>query len=159
MREDYGKDEIQLRGMYLQIACDYEWMLTDIIFFCSKQPLKDKDAFLAANFEKVTMGKKLEKARTALKSYNSGYYYTKYSGHLKIVEKLTTLRNKYAHSVMKSNPEVNDGEIGFLYMKNSNVIREKKKLAELYNEIDVHIDNFRELSVLWSILKGEASAF
>ena len=156
MREDYGKDEIQLRGMYLQISCDYEFLLADIAFYCSGEPSETKDGYIAKTFDKTSMGEKLRMTVLALKKYNHGYYKI-YEKQFKVVERLTALRNKYAHSNMKSNPEKDDGTIDFLYYKKGKLVAEKKNKAELYKEMNVYIYNIYDLAGLWSLLKGEAS--
>lgn len=101
------KVEFELRGTYLSYACDIEWSLTEIICTCFIDKYENRDAFKVIMLEKVMFGKKLNIVRQAVKNYNEEYY-QKYKGTFKVLDRLSSLRNLLAHSVILPDRQTQD---------------------------------------------------
>lgn len=86
---------IRLRGAYLEMSCDIEWALTDIISLCISTAERSSQ-LKEVLFERASMTSKIKMAQYALEKFSPDVY-LKYSSCFTSLNKIRTLRNKFAH--------------------------------------------------------------
>lgn len=127
--------EIELRGFYLSIACDIEYLLADITCACLVNNDDEKEGVRETLFENVMMSKKINMAINALKRYNKNYYTIHKDCFDKFIE-LNGLRNKFAHSRITGDPEEKDYTIViFEYIKDGKTVKRQENFHELYGNL------------------------
>ena len=89
--------EVYLRGLYLSISCDIEYILVDIIAKCIIDEPSQRESFKVRYFGNNSMGKKIVKAKESLKKYNENYYY-EFKDCFKTIDNLLERRNIFSHS-------------------------------------------------------------
>ena len=126
---------INLRGAYLDMACDLEFLLVDIAVVClvknSVERKNVRDVFMEQNL----MSKKISMAEFALEKYNATYY-EKYKPNFAKFRELNGWRNKFAHSRIKGDPAGQDlSFIIFEYIKDGKMVEKLEVYQQFYDKL------------------------
>lgn len=149
--------EIQLRGLYLKLAAELEFILSEIITICLVKKVEDRKQFKIIMLETPTLGKKLSIAKSALAHYST-HYFSLCEKQLNELDSFTNKRNLFAHSLIIPIAE-QDGYFTFEYIKKGQIRKEVKGGADLlidlnnYSEMVLHL-----VKLLGSLWKEEGKA-
>ena len=153
-------NEAKLRGAYLSMACDIEFMLVDVICICLVKDEADRKAVKVILLENAMMSKKIALTRKAIKRYNLGYY-DGYKGCLNTFEEFNEWRNMFAHSRIKGDPEERDlSFMIFEYIKKGEIVEQREEFDPLYKKLlgyAAAIMKFSELIVIIYTERGQAT--
>jgi hypothetical protein len=127
--------EIWLRGFHLSVACDMEYVLTDIICTCLASTAKQREEFKINFFENVSFARKLTLAKNILeKDFPEDYKYNEdvFEGFKKLRER----RNFYAHARISGDPEGKDESLLVSeFIKDGKMVQQTHVFQELEKEI------------------------
>ena len=132
-------NEMQMRGLYLSIACDVEFVLTDLICACLASTNQQKEDIKAALFEKVMMDRKIKMAKEVLQKYNTQHFEVN-KPFLKKFEELKGYRNMLAHARITGDPESKDTNILVMEFVQDGQNQQKK---EHMNNLKAKLEGFR----------------
>lgn len=125
----------KLRGAYLNMACDLEFMLVDIACVSLVKDKTERDNVRNILMEQATMSKKITWAKRALKKFDEQLH-DKYVPNFEKFRELTGWRNKFAHSMI--NGDKNEKDLSFLifhYIKDGEMVTQIENVNELYNKL------------------------
>ena len=84
--------EIDIRGRFMTMACDIEFMLLNIMVYCSPDPYNQ-----IRKFKKMMMSDKIQNTIADLKKYKRKYY-KEYKEELEELDEFKIIRNDLAHN-------------------------------------------------------------
>lgn len=149
--------EGSVRGVYLSIACDMEFLMSDIIAKIEKFPLVkgERLKFKEDKIYQLEMGKKTRRCIDDLKDYRKGVYYNKFKPQFDIIETLVHYRNLMAHG--HSDYDDKKMDTSFIWFKNykGKKIIEKIMVAPFILEMETYRKNLMKLLDLIIILTAE----
>lgn len=150
-----NKSEYQMRGMYLKLAAEFDFILTEIICLCFIENSETRESFKIIMLENTLMGKKISIAKKVLNIYNESYY-----NSCKVafdnLNKFTTLRNKLAHSRIMY--DSNQKDTSFLlveYITKGEIVHEKMNILPLMLELQEYYKDLQQLLDVFISLVGE----
>src|SRR5258706_16135673 len=124
-----------LRGAYLDMCCDIEFVLVDMICVCLVKEPNERKNVKECLMEGLMMNKKITLAERALKKYNCTYF-EKYKDCFTTFKRLATWRNKFAHSRIKGEPNEQDATIViFEYIEGGIMVEKEEKALLLFNKL------------------------
>jgi hypothetical protein len=85
--------EIDLRGRFLMMACDFEWTMLHIMMHCAPDPMNQVRRF---NSKEMMLHNKIECTISDLRKYKP-LYYEEYKHELEKLWEFKDLRNDLAH--------------------------------------------------------------
>lgn len=136
--------EIDIRGRFMAMACDVEWSLLFIMAYASPNPNKSSRLF-----EKMTMGKKIEKVICDLKKYKPDHY-EKNKESLEKLWEFGEIRNEMAHYRMTVFDYGNSILLEMKYMGEENHLEVRKSKDYTIEFINDTIKRFNELNLIFS---------
>ncbi len=150
--------EVYLRGLYLSISCDIEYMLVDIIAKCIIDEPSQRESFKVRYFGNNSMGKKIVKAKESLKKYNENYYH-EFKDCFKTIDNLLERRNMFSHSKIEGDILEQDKTVlTFNYIDKGVRIIDTKKIDPLFTELLTYRTGIMRLVELVLILTKERGA-
>ncbi len=122
----------KLRGAYLNMSCDLEYMLVDMTCSCLIKNQIEKENVRNILLEGATMSKKIMAAQRALNKYDINLY-NKYTPNFEKFKELGGWRNKFAHSIIKGDTQENDAIfVIFTYIHKGEMITQTENVNDLY---------------------------
>lgn len=120
-----------LRGAYLDISCDIEFMLVDMTCVCLIKDPNDRERTKLTLMSSVGMRKIISISAMALNKYNCTYY-EKYKDCFDKFRQLLAWRNKFAHSRIKGDAaQLNLEYVIFEYIENGKMVQKKEEWQPL----------------------------
>lgn len=87
--------EMKIRGVYMMIASDLEFILLSIVNYSSPDPINHRRT---GKFKGMKFSQKINNARKDLREHKP-HYYEQYKGALDGLDELIIVRNDMAHSI------------------------------------------------------------
>jgi hypothetical protein len=149
--------ESKIRGLYLTVACDYEFFMVRIIAMCQVQDITKREAFkLSLPYE---MGAKLKILKESVENYNINYY-AFFKTHFDIISELVFYRTMLAHGFSQyDDNKVDESFIDFSWIegpKNNRLKRtERIVIKSFLMDIDRYRLNLLEFMKLDAVLVNE----
>lgn len=129
------KRATKIRGAYLDMSCDLEFLLVDIACICLMKDKTERENVRNIFLEQTYMSKKITIAEMALKTYNCSYY-EKYITHFNKFRELTGWRNKFAHSIIKGDSKQGDFDLLiFQYIKDGEMKETPENFLKLLDKL------------------------
>lgn len=147
-------EEIKLRGSYLSIAADIDWILAMIISKCFNSNQQEIEALHNKPFHKFTLFEKIETTKVGLKKYYPDFYLQN-EVNLNSIDKLREFRNILAHGKFDWDFNTKRKDLLFISeMKKEGITKNEYNLNDLWKELQqFHRDTNDLLSVLSNFLK------
>ncbi len=153
--QDLQRLEVDIRGLYLSIACDIEYVLTDLICACIATDHKQKELIKVSLFEKVLFEKKIKMAEEVLLRYNEQHFKINEPAFKKFHE-LKGYRNMLAHSKLKGDlSQVDLSYVIFEVIKDGKIVDRKEYINQLKNKLEVFRQASMDLLLLVTIIYNE----
>lgn len=149
---EMNEKEIELRGRYLSIACDLDYILTELICICFIDKHIYRKTFKILMLERILMGRKLSILEKALHDYNEEYF-NKYKRTFNSIKILVENRNLFAHSTITSGEDKNT--FIFEYIKDSEIKTKSLKIDTLFKQLGGYETDIFELVELFNLLISE----
>lgn len=147
--------ETYLRGMYIKLASEIEFMLSEIITICFVKDIKGRKQFKTLILETPTLGKKISLTKQVLFQY-SEHYYNIIEPSLTKLEEFTALRNLFAHSLIIYDPkQENEKSFTFTYIKKSQMRKESKEILPIIQSFKIYEEELIQISKLLNTLIKE----
>lgn len=128
-------EEIKLRGTYLSMAADADWILAMVLTKCFKGNQAEVEAIYSKPFHKFTMFEKIEATKLGLQKYHSEFY-TDHEQNLLSIDKLRDFRNKLAHGKIDWNATANDKTTIYISeMKRTGIVKNSYDLKETWSDL------------------------
>ena len=148
--------EANVRGVYLSIACDMEFLMDDIIAKCEIDNQDERQEFRERKIIQLEMGKKLGRCIKSLSEYRNGIYYKKFSTQFDIIEKLVHYRNLMAHGYSEyDEKKIDKSFIVFRNIDKGKKNEEKIEIMPFLINMEEYRSNLMRLLDLTSILSAE----
>jgi len=133
--------DAKTRGIYIELACNIERILDDIICKCEIEDLAKRAIFRKDKIMHLEMGKKLRRAIKSLKDYNVDYY-KQYLPEFNIIADLVEYRNVMAHGYSEYDPKgIDDRYITYYNKEKSKIARYVLEPREFIKKLFVFQDN------------------
>jgi hypothetical protein len=129
--------DAKTRGIYIELACNVERLMDDIIGKCEVLEPLLRSGFRKNKIMHLQMGKKLSRCVKSLKAYNENYY-NQYSKEFESINDLVTYRNVLAHGYS----QYDENGVDERFIKYYN--KEKGRIAEYKIEPMEFIKNLLE---------------
>ncbi|MFC4231970.1 hypothetical protein ACFOW1_08715 [Parasediminibacterium paludis] len=154
-------EEIKLRGNYLSIATDFDWILIILIKECFKQNPEEIKTFYFKNDGKgkelceMSMFERIEVCRNGLLKYYPKEY-IKYEKSLDIIDLVRKIRNKFAHQKIDDMFSTKDRtELTFHDLKKNFKVKSTiYKVADLWTELESFRNTMQSTLILISKIMG-----
>lgn len=151
--------EMKIRGVYMMIASDIEFILLSIINYSSPNPINHERA---GKFKAMKFSQKINNTRRDLKDHKP-HYYEQFEGALNGLDELINVRNDMAHCVgsFPNEPDLSIFKIHYVD-KDENGI-EGMKFKEYTDEyIEMSCERFSritlELTMLMQTLHADCNS-
>lgn len=130
----------KLRGAYLDMAADLEFLLVDIIAVCLLRHDKERNHLKEILIAHSMLSFKIKSAQKALRVYNSEYA-ERYTEHFKLFNELKEARNKFSHSRIEGDKEQNDLDIlHFMSFQDGELIEKTESRQTLVNKLKLYAE-------------------
>lgn len=155
-------EEIKLRGLYLSITVDLDWVLIMIVHECFKSNPKEIETFYkdkcgkGKKLNQLTLFERIEVCKKGIEKYHPNLY-KDYKNSLESASKLRNLRNKFAHSKIDTFKSAQDrSELTFHKLKNNFKVEQTiYKVADLVNELENYKMTMQNILRLFSELTNK----
>lgn len=122
-----------LRGAYLDMAADLEFLLVDIIAVSLLRHEKERNHLKEILISNSMLSFKIKAAKKALKAYNAKYA-EKYNAHFTLFNELKEMRNKFSHSRIDGDENKQNLDIiRFMSFKDGELVEDRQSRQELLN--------------------------
>jgi hypothetical protein len=154
-------NEAKLRGIYLSITVDIDFMLIMLIHECFKPNLSEIETYYfhkngkGKDLCELTMFERLDVCQQGLDKYHSESY-QKHKESFTSADTLRKIRNKFAHDKIDNHISPNDTTKLTFHKLRKNLMVEMKEysIADLYKELDEYKNTGQELLRLISKVMG-----
>ncbi len=154
-------DEVKLRGLYLSITVDIDFMLIMLIKECFKPKLSEIETYYThkngngKELCELTMFERLDVCQQGLDKYHS-VAYQKHKDSFTSVDTLRKIRNKFAHDKIDNHISPNDTTKLTFHKLRKNLIVEMNEynIADLYKELDEYKNTGQDMLRLISKVMG-----
>ena len=147
--------DAKTRGIYIELACNIERILDDIICKCEIVDIAKRAIFRKDKIMHLEMGKKLSRAIKSLRDYNLKYY-NQYMSEFDIIADLVEYRNVMAHGYSEYDPkEIDDRYITYYNKEKNKIARYVLEPREFIKNLLVFQESLIKLVDLIRILDME----
>ncbi len=130
----------KLRGAYLDMAADLEFLLVDIIAVCLLRHDKERNHLKEILIAHSMLSFKIKAAKKALKVYNSQYA-ERYASQFTLFNELKDMRNKFSHSRIEGDSNAQDLDIlNFMSFQDGELIEDRQSRAVLVNKLKIYAE-------------------
>lgn len=147
--------EFNIRGMYLSVSCDIEFVLISIAAKCLIEDPVEREKYKLKKMGQISMGSRIGTTEKALKAYNMSYY-QQFESCFKCFKELLEYRNVFGHSRITYDPKEKDRTwIVSEYINSGKRVKEKIVIKDKAKKLDDYSKEVVKLMRLVEILSQE----